>query len=143
NALVVGVVVLMLSAGFPDEQRLEAEVGQLFPVGATNYLQTYPQQGNIFNQYEWGGFLEWSAPQIRPFIDSRTDIFEYNGVLRDYVAISTFRDTQALLDKYKVNYVLYPAHTPLAYLLANSSFWECIYQDNQAVIYRRIAGAHS
>jgi hypothetical protein len=143
NALVIVTVAVMMVAGFPSEERLQQDVADLFPKGAVNYLQNYPQQGNMFNQYEWGGFLEWNAPKIRPFIDSRTDIFEYNGVLRDYVAISTFRDTQALLDKYKINYVLYPAHTPLAYLLANSSFWECIYQDNQAVIYRRVAGAHS
>ncbi len=138
NALVIGVVVVMLSTGFPDEQRLEAEVAQLFPVAALNYLRTYPQTGNIFNQYEWGGFLEWHMPQIRPFIDSRTDIFEYNGVLRDYVSISTFDKSQELFDKYDINYVLYPAHTPLAYFLSSSSKWECIYQDKQAVIYHRL-----
>jgi hypothetical protein len=143
NAFVIFTVAIMMVVGFPSEERLHREVAELFPAGALNYLQTYPQQGNIFNQYEWGGFLEWNAPHIYPFIDSRTDIFEYNGVLRDYVAISTFNDTQALLDKYKINYVLYPAHTPLVYFLANSSSWECIYQDSQAVIYRRVAGDHS
>jgi len=138
NAFVIGVVCLMLGTGFPSEQRLTAEIGQLFPVGAANYLQTYPQAGNIFNQYEWGGFVEWNVPQVRPFIDSRTDIFEYNGVLKDYISISTFDNTQELLDKYDISYILYPAHTPLAYFLSNSSRWECIYQDNQAVIYRRL-----
>lgn len=140
NVAVIASVAIMMGLGFPSEQRLAQEMTEIFPAGATNYLRTYPQQGNIFNQYEWGGFLEWNLPQIRPFIDSRTDIFEYNGVLNDYVAISTFNDTQALLDKYQISYVLYPAHTPLAYFLANSSRWECIYQDNQSVIYRRAAG---
>jgi hypothetical protein len=61
-------------------------------------------------------------------------------VLRDYVAISTFNDSQKLLDKYKITYIVYPAHTPLAYFLANNARWEQIYQDNQAVIYRRLDG---
>jgi hypothetical protein len=143
NVAVIAAVAVMIGLGFPSEQRLSREMSEIFPVGAMNYLRTYPQKGNIFNQYEWGGFLEWNTPQIRPFIDSRTDIFEYNGVLNDYVAISTFNDTQALLDKYQISYVLYPAHTPLAYFLGNSALWECIYQDNQSIIYRRVPGDRS
>jgi len=92
----------------------------------------------MFNQYEWGGYLEWNLPQARTFIDSRTDIFEYRGVLKDYFKISTFNKSQELLDSYHIAYVLYPAGTPLAYFLSYSSQWECIYQDNQAVIYRRL-----
>jgi hypothetical protein len=141
NAIIIAVVTAMLIVGFPSEQVLEAHANQLFPVGALNYLRTYPQKGNLFNQYEWGGFLEWNLPQVQTFIDSRTDIFEYKGVLKDYFAISTFDESQELLSKYRIDYVLYPAHTPLAYFLANSARWECIYQDNQAVIYRRLAGS--
>src|SRR5262249_12027388 len=115
NALVIAAVTLMIVLGLPTEPRLSEETAQFFPVGAVNYLRNYPQPGNIFNQYEWGGFLEWNMPQVRPFIDSRTDIFEYNGVLRDYIAISTFNNTRELLDKYQISYVLYPANTPLAY----------------------------
>ena len=138
NAAVIAVVIALLVLGFPTPQVLEAQVMDFFPVRAVNYLSTNPQNGNIFNQYEWGGFLEWKLPHLPTFIDSRTDIFEYNGVLKDYFNISTFNDSQELLDKYQIAYVLYPMGTPLAYFLANSSRWECIYQDNQAVIYRRL-----
>ena len=68
----------------------------------------------------------------------RTDIFEYSGVLRDYVAISTFNRTQELLDSYKIGYVLYPANTPLDYFLSQSTDWACVFRDAQAVIYRRV-----
>src|SRR5207245_10664613 len=110
----------------------------LFPVGAVSVLNSHQQKGNIFNQYECGGFLEWNLPQVPTFIDSRTDIFEYKGVLRDYFAIGTFNDSEKLLDKYKITYIVYPEHTPLAYFLANNARWEQIYHDNQAVIYRRL-----
>jgi hypothetical protein len=141
NAIIITVVAVMLIVGFPTQQVLETQVSALFPAGAVSYLNSHPQRGNIFNQYEWGGFLEWNLPQVQTFIDSRTDIFEYKGVLKDYFAISTFDESQELLNKYRIDYVLYPAHTPLAYFLANSARWECIYQDNQAVIYRRLAGS--
>jgi len=138
NAIIITVVAVMLIAGFPTQQVLDTQVSVLFPVGAVSFLNSHPQKGNIFNQYEWGGFLEWNLPQVPTFIDSRTDIFEYKGVLRDYFAISTFNDSQKLLDKYKITYIVYPTHTPLAYFLANNARWEQIYQDNQAIIYRRL-----
>lgn len=135
-ALIIGVL-LSVVLGFPAERVLDDQVKKFFPDGAVGYLRTNPEQGNMFNQYEWGGFLEWNLPQTKTFIDSRTDIFEYRGVLRDYFKISTFNDTQDLLDTYHISYVLYPTGTPLAYFLSKSLHWDCIYQDNQAVIYRR------
>ena len=75
---------------------------------------------------------------MKTFIDSRTDIFEYSGVLRDYVAISTFNNAQELLDSYRIGYVLYPSNSPLAYFLSKSADWECVFRDDQAVIYRRV-----
>jgi hypothetical protein len=87
---------------------------------------------------KWGGYLEWKLPEVKTFIDSRTDIFEYQGVLRDYIAISTFNHTQELLESYKIGYVLCPANSPLAYFLSKSPDWECVFHDDQAVIYRRV-----
>jgi len=84
-----------------------------------------------------GGYLEWSLPGVPVFIDSRTDIFEYRGVLQDYLAITGVRQSQELLDRYGVTYVLYPKDTPLAYLLATNGHWEQIYEGAQSIIFRR------
>src|SRR5207247_5681100 len=62
NAAVIAVVIALLVLGFPTAQALEAQVVEFFPVRAANYLRTNPQNGNIFNQYDWGGFLEWNLP---------------------------------------------------------------------------------
>jgi hypothetical protein len=91
----------------------------------------------MFNLYQWGGYLEWNLPQERTFIDSRSDIFEYKGVLNDYLQIVNLTDSQEILDRYRVTYVLYPAGTALPYFFSKSSLWERIYGDGQAVIYRR------
>ena len=64
--------------------------------------------------------------------------FAYRRVLRDYIAIGTFNHTQELLDNYKNGTVLYPAYSPLDYFLSKSADWECVFQDRQAVIYRRV-----
>jgi len=138
NAAVIAVVLALVVFGFPTSKVLDAQVDQFFPVGAVDYLKAHPQDGNMFNMYEWGGYLEWNLPQAPTFIDSRTDIFEYRGVVKHYLDISTFNDSQEVLDSYHISYVLYPAGTPLAYFLSKSPQWERIYGDNLAVIYRRV-----
>src|SRR5262249_26310119 len=114
-----------------------AQLEQSFPVGAANFLKVHPIAGKMFNQYEWGGYLEWELPDIPTFIDTRTEIFEYKGVLKDYVAVSTFDRTEELLDQYDISYVLYPAGTPLSYFLSKSPRWQCLYRDPVAIVYGR------
>ncbi len=138
NALVVAIVLAIVVSQFPTNQQLQAQIDQYFPANAVQYLNANPQHGNMFNQYEWGGYLEWKTPDLQTFIDSRTDIFEYKGILQDYVAISSVDYTQELLDKYQVSYVLYSTESSLSYFLSKNPSWECVYRDKQAVIYRRL-----
>jgi hypothetical protein len=139
NGAIIAVVLSLLIVKFPSNRELDAQLGAYFPADALSYLNAHPQAGNLFNQYEWGGYLEWKLPQAKTFIDSRTDIFEYRGVLGDYAAISTLRQPQELLDRYQIGYVLYSADSPLSLFLSRSPQWECVFRDRQAVIYRRIS----
>jgi len=143
NGLVIATVIVIVALRFPTNQQLQAQIDQFFPANAVQYLNSHQQQGNMFNQYEWGGYLEWKAPALKTFIDSRTDIFEYKGVLQDYVAISGVDYSQELLDKYQTAYILYSAESPLSYFLSKSPWWECVYRDKQAVIFRRVWSAGS
>ena len=43
-------------------------------------MQEHQLSGRIFNQYVWGGYMEWNAPELKTFIDGRADIFVSNGV---------------------------------------------------------------
>ena len=143
NGLVMATVMAIVVLRFPTNQQLQLQINQFFPSDAVQYLNAHPQQGNMFNQYEWGGYLEWKVPGLPTFIDSRTDIFEYKGVLQDYVAISAVDYSQELLDKYQTAYVLYSAESSLSYFLSQSTLWECVYRDKQAVIFRRVRSTGS
>jgi hypothetical protein len=143
NAGILVAVAAIIILGFPTEQDLSAQVEQFFPAGAANYLRDHPVAGKMFNEYEWGGYLEWALPQTRTFIDTRTEIFEYSGVLRDYVAISTFERTEELFDQYDISYVIYPNGTPLSYFLSKSARWRCLYEDKLAIVYTRPAAAEA
>lgn len=70
----------------------------LYPAKAASVLQDLEKQGklgNIFNEYGWGGFLEFSAPEIKVFIDGRMphwrDAQGYSA-MRDYTQVMYPRD---------------------------------------------------
>ncbi len=136
NAALLAIVAAVLVLGFPSKQMLDSEIAGFFPTRAIQFLRAHPQPGRMFNQYGWGGYLEWTLPQAPPFIDGRGDIFEYNGSLRDYEEIVAVKNTQELLERYQIAYVLYQPDTPLAYFLSKDPQWERIYGDEQAVILR-------
>ena len=138
NGVIVSAVLGMLVFAFPSNRALQAQMDGFFPSNAINYIRAHHLQGKLFNEYEWGGYLEWQAPELKVFVDSRADIFEHNGVLRDYVGMVNVYGSRELLDHYRIETVLFSTDSPLAYFLSTSAQWECVYKDKQAIVYRRV-----
>jgi len=47
-----------------------------YPCGAVEWLKENPLEvTNVFNAYEWGGFLEWQLPEYKYFVDGRMPAF--------------------------------------------------------------------
>ena len=137
NTLFVAAAVAFVFFGFPGNRMLDEQIAAFFPVDSIAYLQTHPQPGRLFNSYEMGGYLEWHLPGVPVFIDSRTDIFEYKGVLQDYLSITGVRQSQELLDHYGVKTVLYSKDTPLVYVLTSNGHWQQVYEGVHSVVLRR------
>lgn len=51
-----------------------------FPAQAVEYIKTNPCNGNIFNSYDFGGYLIWKLPGQKVYIDGRMPIWrDENG----------------------------------------------------------------
>lgn len=100
-------------------------------------LATLPPNSRVLNEYAWGGALILQQPRVPVFIDSRVDIFEYNGTLRDYLDITHLHGTLDLLDHYRITHVLFPPDAPLVYFLEHTGLWEVIHQDKNLVLLER------
>ena len=100
-------------------------------------MQRQRINGRIFNQYAWGGYMEWNAPELKTFIDGRADIFVYNGVFEDFLRATAIEHSFEILDKYKIDYVFLQPKERLVYLLAHSPAWRMIYSDKVAVLFER------
>ncbi len=136
GALVLAMLVAVVLA-YPSRARLQAAWQQQYPVAATAYLRQHPPAGHVFIAYEWGGYLILHDAALPVFIDSRVDIYEHHGVLRDYLDAVHLRNPLQIFRKYGVTAVLFPAHAPLAYLLRHIPGWRVQYQDPTAILFMR------
>lgn len=137
NAFVILLIIGGVAHFWPREAQLQAALSQQYPVEAVAYLEAHPPQGPMLNFYLWGGYLNWRDPSVKVFLDSRVDIFEYTGVLKDYLDLLALNHPEPLLDKYGIRYVLFPPGEPLTYVLEDDSGWRVLYRDRISVLLER------
>ena len=137
---------------------------QTYPCSAKNFLQENPEYLNydIFNNYTWGGFLIWTMPEKKIFIDGRLPQVEFADktfVEEYYEFFKKETDYQQKLEQYNIKLVLINSQDKVINLkkwekiffniddedvkisnylrdyLAASENWQLIYQDSVAQIY--------
>jgi hypothetical protein len=76
---------------------------------AISFLKTLPLSENLFNPYEWGGYLIWKIPERRVFIDGRMPSWRKDGkyIVSDYLKIRRREGNfQEILEKYDIKLIL-------------------------------------
>ncbi len=137
NAVIIGAMVAGIVFSFPTQSALQQEVNDKFPTAALDFMQRQHMTGRVFNEDWWGGYMEWETPALKPFTDSRADIFVYNGTFDDYLSIVRLRQPFEVLDKRRIDYVLLEPNQPLVYFLKRSPAWGMVYSDGVAVVFAR------
>jgi hypothetical protein len=150
NVAVMLAMIVAMAYFWPHAAAIRKSQAETYPAGLLTFAKAHPLQGNVVNYYLWGGYLEWNDPAIKVFIDSRVDIFEYAGVLQDYLDLlgsdSLVRRIDPILQKYNARYVLFPpgdSSNPLLrgsgliYLLQHDPHWKVAYQDKICVLMER------
>jgi hypothetical protein len=135
NAAFLAASLLLAFWTFPNPQSLATQVEQKSPVGAVEFMKTHPLPGNMLNEYGYGGYLIWAAPEHPVFVDGRADVFDWTGVLRDLAGWTTLEsDPNALLDKYRIDFCLLARTSPMVQVLRLLPGWKTVYSDNLSVI---------
>lgn len=137
NAVLIAISGIVVFLAFPSRQMLEDQVQHLSPVKAVAFLKTHPISGNMLNEYVYGGYLIWAAPEHPVFVDGRADVFEETGVLKDYGDWSMLQsDPNELLTKYKIDFCLLTRESPMARMMS-FLHWRTIYSDENSIIFER------
>lgn len=141
NLAVTAAIVAIIVGSYPSATQLQDTLDRYFPRDALHFMQQKQITGRLFHYFAFGGYIEWYDPTLKAFVDQRTDIFVYNGVLDDYFKIAKIDRSLELLDKYKIDYVLFPVNKQLTYVLDHSAGWRTIYEDKVAKLYQRVPAA--
>ncbi len=109
---------------------------QMFPVEAVKWLKAHPQNGQMLNEFDWGGYIlleTWPAYQI--FMDGHTHIYG-EALTREYEqVITTSQGWGSVLEKYQIVWAILPSSSTLANVLSSQG-WEMLYNDKTATILR-------
>lgn len=118
-------------------ERLARDGG--YPIGAVKYIRENSVPGNMFNEYNWGGFLIWQLPEKKVFIDGRMPSWRVDS----FSIFEEFNNTvrynegwEKTLEKYNIGFaVLY------GNWLNDAAFskigWKKVYSDNLASVYQK------
>lgn len=109
-----------------------------YPISAVNYLKHHPQllKLRLLDAYEWGGYLIYR--HIPTFIDGRTGIYLRGPLFSDYLQMQNMgKRGPQLLNKYRIQMVLFPPGRALTTFLEHSNGWRVIYHNNASVIFER------
>jgi hypothetical protein len=139
NAVFLAASLLVAFLAFPNQRALARQVDEKSPVKAVEFIKAHHLSGPMLNDYGYGGYLIWAAPEYPVFVDGRGDVFEETGVLADFGRWATLQiDPKNLLDKYKINFCLLTPNSPMAFVLPLLADWKAIYSDNNSVIFIRV-----
>lgn len=112
----------------------------VLPAGAADYLRQARPNGNLYNPYEYGGYLSWQLYPQQVFIDQRTLSWatyeEDSQVWRG--------DYPAVFSKYRIGAVIQPVleretgkPSRLVAGLLNDEQWEVGYYDRRDIVFIR------
>jgi hypothetical protein len=138
NGILIVSSLLVAFLAFPNSQNLVTQVGLGSPVKAVKFIESHHLVGPMLNDYTSGGYLIWVTPEYPVFVDGRTDIFEWTGVLDEYGKWATLQSPPtSLLNKYQIGFCLLPREAPMAVVLPLLQDWKDVYSDDKYVIFIR------
>ena len=139
-AVILAVILLFRSNISIDPVGKGNVFGQnFFPVEAVNWLDSHPQNGHMFNEFDWGGYiLLKSWPKYPIFMDGHTHIYG-EALTREYEEVIRLGEGWwDVFEKYEIEWALLRVQSPVVERLEEQG-WQVLYQDKTAIILRQSA----
>jgi hypothetical protein len=107
-----------------------------YPLQAVEAIRLHQPQAQIFNSYNWGGYLQWELPAYPVFIDGRADLYGEQIINDWWSVVNGTEQGLRLLDSLQVNFVLLEPGWPILDKLGQRG-WHTLYEDETAVVMER------
>lgn len=107
-----------------------------FPIAALESVGDDPPGERIFNEFQWGGYIEFCChPEVPVFIDGQTDYYGADLTMEYDETIKGTRSWRMIFDKYGIDWVLISPDAGLAQALVEANDWVESYRDDTAVVF--------
>jgi len=115
-----------------------APKAKITPSGALDHIRARQLAGNMYNSYDFGGYLIFNG--VKTFIDGRSDQLFQNGFMRRLYDVVERHpgDFGRLLDQYGITLALVTPDSPESQQLSRLFGWSRAYADDVSELYQRI-----
>ena len=135
NVIILGIfLVLTLQRAFSVSS--DGQVHKGLPRNAVEWIRVNHPEGQMFNAYNWGGYLQWELPAYPVFIDGRADLYGEQTINDWWSIVHATEDGRRLLDQWQVNFVVLEPGWPILDRLAQNG-WQVLYADDIAIVMGR------
>lgn len=137
SAALLALAALLFRVRGLNEDNLNAKVATVFPARAVDFVQLRGYRGPLFNDFNWGGYLIWTLPQLPVAIDGRTNLYGDERIERYGRVWSGLPGWQNDPDLSAAALVIAPHDTALVSLLAFDERFLLVYEDELASVFVR------
>lgn len=132
--LVVCVLLILALAREVDRKRAIFSTDlrrDTFPVDAVNHLRRQEGElvGEMFNDYDWGGYLSIHLSGRKVFTDGRNDFYGAD-LVKEYLQVASADFLwEQVIEHYDVGWVIMPRDSAIASYLSLHPSWNVLYTD--------------
>jgi hypothetical protein len=138
NAVCIAIAIVVIAVSFPSQSELQSQVSKTSPVAAAEFVRKAHLRGPMLNDYWFGGYLIWALPEHKVFVDGRSDVFEWTGVLKSFSRWALLEeDPQILLDRYHIQFCVLDSGSPISRVVPYLPGWRKAYGDARASVFVR------
>jgi len=112
-------------------------MGSDMPVKAVEFVNSQGLIGNVFNHFNYGGYLLWRlSPGQKVFIDGRTEVMGESLYEYYYRSMASGPFWEECVNKYRINWVIAPcSEIRFLQMLYKSPDWALVYLDGTTAVF--------
>lgn len=135
NIFIIGMLIHVTTMRASSVSTIQ-QVHNGLPMNAVKWIRENQPEGQMFNAYNWGGYLQWELPEYPVFIDGRADLYGEKTMGDWWRVVNATDEALELLDLWQVKFVILEPGWPILEKLLHNG-WRILYEDKTAIIVGR------
>ncbi|MCL4524208.1 MAG: hypothetical protein M1451_09900, partial [Acidobacteria bacterium] len=132
-AVLLGTCAIGYLTKFSNEH-LDYAVEAIFPVKAARYIREHNLPGPIYNDFNWGGYLIWSLPELPVSIDNRMNVHGDERIKRSTATWDSLPEWSFDKELANARLVIGHSNAALTGTLRMNPKYRVVYEDLRAVV---------